>query len=189
MKVLPEWRNWQTQQTQNLPGITPRVGSTPSSGTIFLLGNFSTFLPLTPSSRPAISMLKTTEPMSSLSSNLTAMNNRRRSQRVLLRIPITVVGRGPDKKPVAEDTFTAVVNAHGGLIYLSLKVSLGQVIIIKNPETGEELSCRVVYLNPAPDGRTEVGVEFVKAAPNFWRVAFPPSDWVPRNPDITADTF
>jgi hypothetical protein len=32
----PEWRNWQTQQTQNLPGITPRVGSTPSSGTIIL---------------------------------------------------------------------------------------------------------------------------------------------------------
>ena len=30
---FPEWRNWQTQQTQNLPGITPRVGSTPSSGT------------------------------------------------------------------------------------------------------------------------------------------------------------
>ena len=34
--VLPEWRNWQTQQTQNLPGITPRVGSTPSSGTKIL---------------------------------------------------------------------------------------------------------------------------------------------------------
>ena len=32
--TFPEWRNWQTQQTQNLPGITPRVGSTPSSGTI-----------------------------------------------------------------------------------------------------------------------------------------------------------
>ena len=32
-KTFPEWRNWQTQQTQNLPGITPRVGSTPSSGT------------------------------------------------------------------------------------------------------------------------------------------------------------
>ena len=34
--LFPEWRNWQTQQTQNLPGITPRVGSTPSSGTKFL---------------------------------------------------------------------------------------------------------------------------------------------------------
>ena len=33
---FPEWRNWQTQQTQNLPGITPRVGSTPSSGTKIL---------------------------------------------------------------------------------------------------------------------------------------------------------
>ena len=30
LSIGPEWRNWQTQQTQNLPGITPRVGSTPS---------------------------------------------------------------------------------------------------------------------------------------------------------------
>src|SRR6185503_21391806 len=29
----PEWRNWQTQETQNLPPVTRRVGSTPSSGT------------------------------------------------------------------------------------------------------------------------------------------------------------
>jgi hypothetical protein len=34
LQAIPEWRNWQTQQTQNLPGITPRVGSTPSSGTL-----------------------------------------------------------------------------------------------------------------------------------------------------------
>jgi hypothetical protein len=27
------WRNWQTQQTQNLPGITPREGSIPFTGT------------------------------------------------------------------------------------------------------------------------------------------------------------
>jgi hypothetical protein len=32
----PEWRNWQTQETQNLPPVTRRVGSTPSSGTIRL---------------------------------------------------------------------------------------------------------------------------------------------------------
>ena len=29
----PEWRNWQTRRTQNPVGFTPRVGSTPSSGT------------------------------------------------------------------------------------------------------------------------------------------------------------
>ena len=31
---VPEWRNWQTQQTQNLPALRSRVGSTPSSGII-----------------------------------------------------------------------------------------------------------------------------------------------------------
>jgi hypothetical protein len=30
---VPEWRNWQTQETQNLPPVTRRVGSIPSSGT------------------------------------------------------------------------------------------------------------------------------------------------------------
>jgi hypothetical protein len=127
--------------------------------------------------------------MSSLSSNLAPMSNRRRSQRVLLRIPVQVIGRGPDKKPVSELTHTAVVNAHGALIYLSLKVTVGQVIILKNPETNEEQLCRVARADPAPDGRTEVGIEFAKPAPNFWRVAFPPSDWKPRTPEITADTF
>ena len=127
--------------------------------------------------------------MSSLSSNLAPMSNRRRSQRVLLRMSVQVIGRGPDKKPVSEMTQTAVVNAHGALIYLSLKVTVGQVIILKNPETNEEQLCRVARADPAPDGRTEVGIEFVKPAPNFWRVAFPPSDWKPHTPEITGDTF
>jgi hypothetical protein len=46
--VLPEWRNWQTQQTQNLPGITPRVGSTPSSGTILFTRKYGRFRIETP---------------------------------------------------------------------------------------------------------------------------------------------
>jgi hypothetical protein len=32
-ETWPVWRNWQTQQTQNLPGITPREGSIPFTGT------------------------------------------------------------------------------------------------------------------------------------------------------------
>src|SRR5450759_753238 len=31
---VPEWRNWQTRGTQNPERLTPREGSTPSSGTI-----------------------------------------------------------------------------------------------------------------------------------------------------------
>src|ERR1700761_793426 len=32
-EIVALWRNWQTQQTQNLPGFTSRLGSTPSSAT------------------------------------------------------------------------------------------------------------------------------------------------------------
>jgi hypothetical protein len=35
----PEWRNWQTHETQNLAPVTRRVGSIPSSGTIRLACN------------------------------------------------------------------------------------------------------------------------------------------------------
>ena len=37
MLRLAAWRNWQTQETQNLPGVTPRVGSIPSAATSLLL--------------------------------------------------------------------------------------------------------------------------------------------------------
>lgn len=35
LSIWAEWRNWQPQQTQNLPGFTPRVGSSPTSATKF----------------------------------------------------------------------------------------------------------------------------------------------------------
>jgi len=127
--------------------------------------------------------------MSSLSSNLAPMSNRRRSQRVLLRIPIAVIAPGPDKNMVREQTHTLVVNAHGALIQLELKVREGQVLILQNPETSEEQSCRVIHVHQIGEGKTEVGIEFLRAAPNFWRVAFPPSDWVPQSREITGQTF
>jgi hypothetical protein len=33
---VPEWWNWQTRRTQNPVGLTARVGSSPSSGTILM---------------------------------------------------------------------------------------------------------------------------------------------------------
>jgi len=117
------------------------------------------------------------------------MSNRRRSQRVLLRMPILVIAIGQDKKPLSENTHTAVVSAHGGLIHLTMKVRVGQALIIRNPESSEEQSCRVAYVNEEHDGRCEVGLEFVTPSSNFWHVAFPPSDWSPHNPEIPSSNF
>ena len=127
--------------------------------------------------------------MTSGPSNVDPVPNRRRSQRVYLRVPIQVIARGPDKQHVSEDTFTSVVNAHGALFPLSLKVGVGQNIILKHRDTEEEQSVRVVRLNPVAEGKTEIAVEFLRPAPKFWRVSFPPEDWAPHAPEITADTF
>jgi hypothetical protein len=147
------------------------------------------FLLLTPPARNHKLPLEPYVPMSSLSSNLTPLSEQRRSQRVLLRIPIAVIASGADKKMARELTNTLVVNAHGGLIHLDLAVKPGQLIILQNPETAEEESCRVIHVHPVLGARTEVGIEFVRPSRNFWHVAFPPEDWNPPAPESRGDTL
>ncbi|HTP69730.1 MAG TPA: hypothetical protein VMJ35_12560 [Dongiaceae bacterium] len=108
-----------------------------------------------------------------------------------MKIPIAVIAPGPDKKMMREQTHTVVVNAHGALIRLAIRVREGQTVILQNPETSEEQTCRVIRVNSSTlaEGKMDVGIEFLRPAPKFWRVAFPPEDWMPRAPEITSDTF
>lgn len=104
--------------------------------------------------------------------------NRRRSQRVILSVPVTVAGQGP-KGQFTEQTKTLVVNAHGALITLAAKVAQGQELQLKSVSNPEAQACKVVYIGPTVQGQTQVGVEFLKPAPHFWHVAFPPENWTP----------
>ena len=127
--------------------------------------------------------------MTNLSSNPGPTPNRRRSQRVFLRLPVLVIARGADQQHVSENAFTTNVNAHGALVLMSMRVEVGQKILFRHTETLEEQFVRVIHVTPAAEGKTEVGVEFLKPAPKFWRISFPPDDWTPHDPEITADTF
>jgi hypothetical protein len=118
--------------------------------------------------------------MEPLSMQVGEKSNRRRSQRVLLNVGVSVTVQQPDKQPVTEETHTMVVNAHGALILLKMKVAVGQMLSLKNFKTQEEIACRVVFANQNPMGKSEVGVEFIKAAPTFWRISFPPADWTAK---------
>ena len=51
-----------------------------------------------------------------------------RSQRVMLKVSIVVFAQGDDKKMISEETRTVTVNAHGAMIVLTAKVSVGQWI-------------------------------------------------------------
>jgi len=83
------------------------------------------------------------------------------------------------KGQFTEETKTLVVNAHGALITLAAKVSQGQQLQLKSVSNPEIQSCKVVYIGPTVQGQTQVGIEFIKPAPHFWHVAFPPENWTP----------
>jgi hypothetical protein len=79
--------------------------------------------------------------------------------------------------PFTEQTQTLVINAHGALITLAAKVVQGQKLRLKSVTNPETQACSVVFVGPTVEGKTQFGVEFSDAAPNFWQIAFPPPDW------------
>lgn len=102
---------------------------------------------------------------------------KRRSQRILLDIPLIVRGEQLDQTLFHEETFTVTVNAHGALVMLAARIRLGQELVLVNPETSEERQARVAYIGPDRAGLCQVGVEFPRPSPEFWPVAAPPADW------------
>jgi hypothetical protein len=109
--------------------------------------------------------------------------NQRRSQRILLTVPIVISGISSNNAVFSERTSTLVVNAHGALIQLREHVATGQKLRMRNSVTNEEISCVVMDITPGNTVIPEVGIEFSAPNPHFWRVSFPPADWTPRSPE------
>jgi hypothetical protein len=95
-------------------------------------------------------------------------DNRRRSKRMKVRIPMVVRFQTADKHSVSEKTHTIIVNDHGALILLAAPVEIQQIIRLENLASREELLCRVTNLGPSFMGKTQVAVEFVMPTPGFW---------------------
>jgi hypothetical protein len=103
--------------------------------------------------------------------------NRRRSERVLLHVPLLVMTDTTEGKLVQEETHTLAVNAHGGLLTLKMEVVPGQPMLLVNPKNGKEQKCRVTRVENPPGGALAVAFEFETPAPHFWPIVFPPTDW------------
>lgn len=112
---------------------------------------------------------------------------RRRSQRVLMQVPVRIRGKNGQGVDFEEFTETLAINAHGALVLLTARLTSGAVIHMKHNKTEEEQECHVAFLGPVRGGKAEIGLEFTAPRPTFWRVAFPPEDWTPKNPE--ARTF
>jgi hypothetical protein len=112
--------------------------------------------------------------------------NRRRSQRVLMTIPVRVSGNTGAGSPFEEKTYTRAISAHGALILVSTQVYRGQRLTLSNVQTKGALECVVAHVDRHQSDHPQVGVEFMLPNPIFWHVAFPPKDWTPRHPDAKS---
>jgi hypothetical protein len=100
-----------------------------------------------------------------------------------MQVSVRVHGVDSQGKPFDEEADTLAINAHGALVLLNARLTSGSLLMLQNNTTHEEQECSVVFLGPVRGNKAEVGLEFSARRPQFWRVAFPPEDWSPRNPE------
>jgi hypothetical protein len=103
--------------------------------------------------------------------------NRRRSERVVLRIPVHLSAVMPGGKRISIEAYSLVVNAHGGLLDVGMEMVKGQQIRLNNSKTDIVTTGKVLRVEGSEDGRFSVAFEFEVPAPHFWPVSFPPRDW------------
>jgi PilZ domain len=112
--------------------------------------------------------------------------NRRRSQRVLMKVPVRVSGQSGAASTFEEDTHTLAISAHGALLAVMAPVYRGQRFTLSNVQTKAAVECVVAHIDKLQGEQIQVGVEFLLPNPTFWRVAFPPKDWTPSHPDAKS---
>jgi PilZ domain-containing protein len=98
----------------------------------------------------------------------------RRSERVLLKIPIQVKGKGTDGKPFQEKTFTLVINRHGARVTMKSNPRPNDQITVTNLYNNSSCPFRVVGRTGQSLGQgPEWGVECLEPDRDFWGIYFP----------------
>lgn len=106
-----------------------------------------------------------------------ASEDKRRSERVKLTVPVMVTTATIDGREIQELTHTAIVNAHGGLFRSTVEFLVAQPLVLTNLNTNLKESARVVRAEPLDTGGFGIAFEFDNAAPEFWHVENAPDDW------------
>jgi hypothetical protein len=107
-----------------------------------------------------------------------AVEERRGSQRVLLRVhaSVHVALQG---KQVTIDVTTLSVSNHGALVVMKQTLPNDAHLILEHGMTRERIACKISRpAREVPEG-FHIPLEFDSPAPNFWGIAFPPTDWRP----------
>ena len=103
---------------------------------------------------------------------------RRRSQRVVIRVPVTLDLQIHGKQ-ITVKAATVSVNDHGAMLACGRNLAANATFDLTNDLTQERMRCRVTRATVENAQGYLVPVEFAQPAPGFWRISFPPADWKP----------
>jgi fructose/tagatose bisphosphate aldolase len=98
---------------------------------------------------------------------------RRRTLRVAMSLPVVVHGQNEMGEKFCVRAMTRSVNKQGALLAMDEPVLAGQELLLVNENTSRSVETRVGYVKRERDGKLSVGLEFVNAETNFWKMTFP----------------
>ena len=107
-------------------------------------------------------------------------DERRRSQRVMIRVPVTILTM-ENGQPVRTAGKTLEVNSHGAMVACSRSFDPQTKIEVVNDRTGERVASCVSRLAREGTEGFVLPVEFTAPSLNFWQITFPPANWKPEN--------
>ena len=112
----------------------------------------------------------------------------RRTERVLIQIPIEVKGDDAEGRSFRETTRTVVINRDGARIAMRTSLRRDSRITITNLQTSKTCAFRVVSRVPKAIGMDpEWGVECLDPKANFWGIVFP--NKIPPPPPKEVDVL
>ena len=101
---------------------------------------------------------------------------RRRSQRVIIRVPVTLVVT-ENGETVRISAHTVAVNIHGAMVVCSRSLDADTPMELVNGRTEEKIGSRVTRIPRESSEGFLIPVEFTSPSPNFWQISFPPTNW------------
>jgi len=103
---------------------------------------------------------------------------RRRSQRVVLCVPVTLKFQIAGQSVVVSGN-TVSVNDHGAMLLCPRAFESGALLTIRHDATRKEVPCRVTRVPLESSEGYLLPVEFLEPSTDFWQISFPPADWKP----------
>jgi hypothetical protein len=108
--------------------------------------------------------------------------SRRRSQRIVMRVPLLINAADCSAGTEWEPVETIVIGLHGGLIRTRQKFGVGTTLDICMRHRDRFARGRVVWVAPETNGQGfDLGFEILDQ-PGFWEMNFPPDRWPGRMP-------